>query len=261
MRRLGNKTEESTAAGFAAFALGLMGEFDRALAYADHSLQLAEEIKNPFAEAAVFLNRAIVRGERGEWELAFIDFETARRIAEEVGDLFRVYVVKCFEGRARTMAGHPRHGRALIEESLALGAQIGSRFLRAWQKSFLAAALLALGELDAVPALCEEAIRLADEMGDRFPKAFADRTLAETLFRRDPTRRVEAEERMGQAIRVLQEIGTRPELARSHVSYARFLLGAGERDRAIEHLANARAMFQEMGMKGHVAEIDALLDS
>jgi class 3 adenylate cyclase/tetratricopeptide (TPR) repeat protein len=261
MRRLGNKTEESTAAGFAAFALGLMGEFDRALAYADHGLQLAEEIKNPFAEAPLFLNRAIVRGERGEWQLAFIDFETARRIAEEVGDLFRVYVVKCFEGRVRTMAGQQHLGRTLIEESLALAEQIGSRFIRAWQKSFLADALLALGELDAVPALCEEAIQLADEMGDRFPTACASRTLAETLLRTNPTQRFEAEERMEAALRVLQEIGTRPELARSYVSYARSLLGAGERDRAIELLAQATAMFQEMGMTGHVAEIDALRDS
>ncbi len=258
MRRLGNKTEESTAAGFAAFALGLMGEFDRALAFADHGLQLAEEIKNPFAAAALFLNRAIVRGERGEWELAFGDFETARRIAEGIGDLFRLYVVKCFEGRARTMAGHPGHGRTLLEESLALGEQIGSRFILAWQKSFLAAALLALGELEEVPALCEEAIRLADEMGDRFPRACADRTLAETLLRRDPARRVEAEARMAEAIRVLHEIGTRPELARSQVSHARFLLGTGARDRAIGRLAEARAMFEQMGMTGPAAEIDAL---
>jgi tetratricopeptide (TPR) repeat protein len=149
----------------------------------------------------------------------------------------------------------------LIEESLALAEQIGSRFIRAWQKSFLADALLALGELDAVPALCEEAIQLADEMGDRFPTACASRTLAETLLRTNPTQRFEAEERMEAALRVLQEIGTRPELARSYVSYARSLLGAGERDRAIELLAQATAMFQEMGMTGHVAEIDALRDS
>src|SRR5207237_2702410 len=98
MRRLGNKTEESTAAGFAAFALGLMGDFDRALEHADHGLQLAQEIKNPFAEAAVFLNRAVVHGERGDWPLALSDFENARHIAEEIGDLFRVYLAKCLEG-------------------------------------------------------------------------------------------------------------------------------------------------------------------
>ena len=74
MRRLGNKTEESTAAGFAGFALGFMGEFDRALTHVDHGLQLAREIKNPFAEATVLLDRAIVLSERGDWALAFSDF-------------------------------------------------------------------------------------------------------------------------------------------------------------------------------------------
>jgi tetratricopeptide (TPR) repeat protein len=238
-----------------------MGEFERALAYTDHALKLAEEIKNPFAAAALFLNRAIVRGERGDWPLAFGDFESARHIAEDVGDVFRTYVVKCFEGHVRTMAGHPRHGRTLLEESLALAEQIGSRFILAWQKSFLAESLLALGELEAVAGLCEAAIELSDEMGDRFPIAVASRTLAETLLRTDASRRVEAEARMEDAIRILQEIGARPELARTYVSYARCLLGAGERERAIALLDTATAMFQEMGMRGLLSEIDALRNS
>jgi tetratricopeptide (TPR) repeat protein len=256
MGRLGNKTEESTAVGFAAFALGLMGEFDRALAYADQGLELAEQINNPFAKAANFLNRAIVRGERGDWRLAFGDFESARRISEDIGDPFRLYVAKCFEGRARALAGHPDPGRLLIEESLALGKQIGSRFMLAWQKSFLAGTLLALGEIETVPALCHEAIRLAEEVSDRFPQALAYRTLAETLVRQDPARRLEAESLMAQAVGVLQDIGTRPELARTYVSLARFLLGAGRREQAIELLESAKAMAREMGMIGYVAQIE-----
>ncbi len=258
MRRLGNKTEESTAAGFAAFALGLIGQFDRALGHADHALALAQEIKNPFAEAAVFLNRAVVYGERGDWPLALSDFENARGIAEEIGDLFRVYVATCFEGHVRTMSGHPGPGRRLIEESLALGEQLGSRFVLAREKSFLASALLALGETDAVPALCHEAVRLGEEAEDRFPQAYAHCTLGEMLLRTDPSRRPEGERLMERAIDILQELGTRPELARTYVRYARCLLGLGDRDRALALLDSAAALSREMGMTRHVAEIDAL---
>jgi predicted ATPase/class 3 adenylate cyclase len=258
MRRLGNKTEEATAAGFAAFALGLMGEFEQALGYADHALELAHEIKNPFAEAAVFLNRAVVHGERGDWPLALSDFDNARRIAEEIGDLFRVYVAKCFEGHVRTMSGHPGPGRRLIEESLALGEQIGSRFVLARQKSFLAAALLALGEVDGVAALCREAIRLGEAAEDRFPQGHAHRTLAEMLLRTDAASRAEGERLMRQAIDILQELGTRPELARTHVRYARRLLDLGDRERALALLDSAATLSREMAMTGHLAEIDAL---
>lgn len=248
MRRLGNKTEESTAMGFAGFALAFLGEFDRGKAYADRGLELAQEIQNPFAEATTYLQRAVVRGERGEWAPAIADFENARKVAERVGDAFRVYVAKFFEGRVHTMAGDASRGRVLIEESLALGQQIGSRFGLALQKSFLASALYALGALDAVPGLCREAIRLADETGDRLPKAFATRTLADALLSLDPSSPQTAEPFMLEAIRIHQEIGTEPELARAYVSYARLLTAKGERERAKELLANAVTRFHEMGM-------------
>jgi predicted ATPase/class 3 adenylate cyclase len=248
MRRLGNKTEEATAAGFAGFALGLMGEFERGLAYTEHGLQLAQEIKNPYAEASLYLERAIVRGERGEWALAFADFDKARQVAERVGDVFRVYIVNFFEGRVHTIAGDPRRGRALIEESLAQSEQIGTRFALAWQKSLLAHALHALGELAAVPALCEEAIRLADETDDRFPKALAYRTLAQAFLSAHPPELAKAEAHVREAIRIYREIGTRPELARSYVNFGQLLRAGAQHERAGELLTNAITLFQEMGM-------------
>ena len=257
MRRLGNKTEESTAAGFAGFALGFMGEFDRGLALAQYGLQLAQEIKNPFAEASLLLDRAIVYGERGERDLAFGDFVEARRIAESVGDLFRLYVVKIFEGRALTMAGDPAGGRRLLEESAALGEQLGTRFVLAWQKSSLAHALLALGEFGSVPALCDEAIRLADQEGDRWPKAFALRARAEALVRTDPGAVEDAEKYIREAIGIHRETGTWPELARCYASYARCLRAAGEGERAAAVVIEARATFGAAGMLHHLDSASA----
>src|SRR5207237_6449918 len=123
---------------------------------------------------------------------------------------------------------------------------------------FLAAALLALGEAEAVAALCHEAIRLAEEAEDSFPQGYALRTLAETLLRTDPGRRLEGERLMRQAIDVLQDLGTRPELARTYVSYARYLLAAGERERALQLLDTAAAMSREMGMARHLTEIERI---
>jgi tetratricopeptide (TPR) repeat protein len=248
MRRLGNKTEEATAAGFAGFTLAMMGDFDRALAYTDDGLRLAQGIQNPYAEAVLYLERAIVRGERGEWAPALADFASAQQVAERVGDLFRVYVVKFFQGRICTLAGDPHRARALLEESLALSRQIGATFALAWQRSFLARALLALGERDAVPALCEEAIRLAEEVGDRFPLAVAHGTLAEALGDAAAPPPEAARTHMLEAIRIHGEIGTRPELGRSYVTYARLLRALGKPVEAGEHLARAITMFHEMGM-------------
>jgi hypothetical protein len=53
---------------------------------------------------------------------------------------------------------------------------------------------------------------------------------------------------MLEAIRIQQEIGARPGLARSYVSYARLLKARGEEKNAKELLARAIGMFKEMGM-------------
>ncbi|MBI4590620.1 MAG: AAA family ATPase [Candidatus Rokubacteria bacterium] len=248
MRRIGNKTEEASAAAYAGWVLGPLGEFDSAFQYLDRGLQLARDIQNPFTEAAALLFHGVTSIFRGEWNQAIGDFEEARRIAERTGDLFRVYMTKHWEGWARTRSGDPGRGRVLLEEALVLGVQLGTKMQLSYAKANLAASLVALDDLDAVPGLCQEAIQLAGEAGDRLGKALAHRTLAEAVSRLDPSDRQKAERAILQAIRIQQEIGARPELARSYVSYARLLEAWGERDRGREHLTRAVGMFREMGM-------------
>ena len=157
-------------------------------------------------------------------------------------------MTKLWEGWACTRAGEPGRGRILLEEGLALSAQIGTKMMHSYAKANLAAALVAMGELDAVLPLCQEALRLAEEAGDQFGKALAHRALAEALFCLDPADLQEAERAIVEAIRVQQEIGGKPELARSYVSYARLLKAKGDGERSREYLTQAIGMFQKMGM-------------
>ncbi len=248
MHRLRNVTEEATAAGFAGVALACMGEFDRALSYVERGIQLAKQIQNPFAEAAAYQYIGNVRDQRGDWAGAIQSYERACRVAEPAGDLFRVYIVKAWESRAHTMAGDPARGRVVIEESLALAGRLGTRFFLAWQKTFLVESLLALGDHHAVPAVCEEAIRLAEGTHEKWTEALARRALAEAVIHLEPSDPEKAERAIAEAIRIQQEIGAKPELARSYVTYARLLKPRGERERARENLIQAIGMFREMGM-------------
>ena len=120
MRRLGNKSEEATAAGLAGTAFAFRGDFDRAYTNAEGGIRLAEEIRNPFAEAAAYYYRGIVHDQRGKWTEAISDYERSAEIAEGVGDTFRIYIVKCWAGRAQAMAGMPADGRRLLGESIDL---------------------------------------------------------------------------------------------------------------------------------------------
>ncbi len=247
MSRLGNKGEEATASGFAGQAFAFTGEFDRALAYANRGVELAQEIKNPLAEAAAYLYRGALQDQRGEWARAIADYESARRVAERAGDLFRIYIVKFWEGRAYTRAGDASRGRTLVEEGFALAERIGTKFVLAHGKVSHAECLLALGELDEACRVCQETITLTAEGRDRFHAALAHRAFAESLIRLRPFDSQWQREIL-EAIRIQQDIGAEPELARSYASYARLLKGTGGIEQAKAQLAQAIDMFRRMGM-------------
>jgi predicted ATPase/class 3 adenylate cyclase len=259
MRRIGNKVEESTASAFAGYLLAHLGEFGRALAHANHSIQLAQEIQNPFAEANAYHFRGCNFDQRGEWTRAITDYEKAIRIAEKAEDLFRVYMVKSWIGRAYAIIGEPIRGREYLEESAALAEKIGTKFWLAWQKAVHAACLCMLGEFETGAQLCQEAIRLGEETNDKYAIAFANRPFAEILSYLEPSAPEKADRAIFLTIQIQQEIDTKPELARSYVSYAILLTGRGEKEKAKEYLAMAIELFQQMGMTWDLANADQIL--
>jgi tetratricopeptide (TPR) repeat protein len=256
MRKLGNTTEEATAAGFAGVALAALGDFDRALPYADHGLRLAETLGNPFVQAAAYNYRAVAYCHQGAGAQAIADCEDARRVAERAGDRFRIYLLQFYEGQAYVMIGDPRRARELLENSIALARQLGTTTLLAWGQGLLATALLALGEDASVPRLCEEAIRLAEDTRDRLANALAHRTLAEALASQTPPDVDRAERCVRDAIRIQQELGCHPELARSYMTYARLLNRWNRAEETKRHFGEAIGMFRRMGMARDLAQAE-----
>jgi class 3 adenylate cyclase/tetratricopeptide (TPR) repeat protein len=259
MRRVGNQTEESTGSGFAAYVLGMMGEFERALPHANHGVRLAQEIQNPFAEANAYHFRGCVWDQHGEWAQAIVDYEEGRKIADRAGDLFRVHLIKLWEGRAHAMNGDPSRGRMVLEEGLALAEQIGAKFGLAGIKTFLADCLLRLGEFNAALSVCEEGIHLSEGVGERFNLAIARRALGEIVACLEPSDPQGAERALLEAIHIQHEIGAKPELARSCLSYANWLAEKGERGKAKEYVAQARGLFQKMGMAWDLAQAEQVV--
>ncbi|MBI2204109.1 MAG: AAA family ATPase [Candidatus Rokubacteria bacterium] len=256
MGRLANKHEESTAAGFTGLVLGLLGEFERAMAHADRGIRVAREIGNPFAEAANRNYRGTIYDQRGEWAQAIDEYERGARIAMEAGDLFRLYIIRWWSGRARAMAGDPKTGRSLLEQSLSLSAEIGTRFGLATQKVELAACIIALGAPAGAIDLCRDGLGLARASGEQWAEALAQRTLAEALAASsgDAT---EAMTAMREAVRLLESIGARPELARTYAADARLRRRLGDTADAEARFGQAATMFRELGMSSDLERLEA----
>jgi tetratricopeptide (TPR) repeat protein len=248
MQQLGNTTEEATIAAFAGTALAYLGDFARARQYAEHGLHLAQELQNPFATAAAYHYRGMLYDQYGVWTQALADYKAARHLAVQAGDRFRTYLVQVWAGRAHAMAGNPSRGRTLLEESMTLAKQLGTTCAMPCLHTFHTTCLLALGERDGLLLRCHEAIRLAHETGDKFSEALAYRTLAEALSDLEPATLQQTEHAITEAIRLHQEIGNTPELARTYACYARLLQAHGKTDQTRAYLTQASDLFRHMGM-------------
>ena len=253
MRVLGNKGEQSTAAGFLSALLGYLGNFEKAMSYSDSSIALARDAKSPFAEAASFHYRGGIRDQQGDWDAALADYDAALKIAQAAGDPFRLYIVRFMEGRARHMAGDPVGGFELIEGSISLGAKIGTEFMLGQAKSFLAACCLDTGDIERARSLSREALDLAEKTRDKFTKALALRVTAEIISRTPRGDLHEAKQLMSKVIRILEEMEAKPELARSHATFALILNVEGKADEAARHRDDAMRQFAALGMSWDVA--------
>jgi predicted ATPase len=256
MQQIGDKTEESTAAAFAGYVFAQLGEFERAFFYADHSLKLARQTNNPFTESAAYHFSGIDREQRGEWAKAINDYEEGRGIADKAGDLFRVHLIKFWEGRAYTLSGNPNQGHILLEESLNLGDKIGTEFGLSGLKTFLAECLLRRNDPDEAFSFCQEAIHLCEESGNKWLLAIALRTLSEIISCRELSDLEEARRAVQKAIDLQLEIEAKPELGRTYLSYAKLLNTTGENKKAKEYLTQANEIFRRMGMKWDLEQVE-----
>jgi class 3 adenylate cyclase/tetratricopeptide (TPR) repeat protein len=259
MQSLGNLTEEAGAAGFASVAFAALGQFETAFVHADRSLHPAQRLQNPFVEAAAYSYRAVAHCYRGSGAEAIEDCGHARQLAEQHGDRLRIYLLQFGEGHAHLLLGDARRGRAILDNNIAAAKQLGTTALLAWGQALLAMCLLALGERGAVAPLCQETIQLADATHDRLASGLAHRMLAEAIGETGSEERPQAEAAVLEAIRIQREVGSRPELARSYLTYGRFLDRWQSTEEAERYLTDAVAMFRQMGMSTDLAHAEAFL--
>jgi tetratricopeptide (TPR) repeat protein len=260
MQRTGNRREEATAAGFLSALLAYMGEFTSALGHSDRAIELAREVGDPAAEAASLHYRGIIHDQQGQWAEAIADYTGARRIAEQAEDRVRIYIVDFMRGRAETAVGNLATAEQLLTGSLALADKLGTTFLLGQATTCRAQHLLVSGAADQAIALCQRALELARAAGDRFTEALALRTAAEARWR--PGRIDDIAVAQGDlldAVAILERIGARPELARSHAVLGRLLERDGDRGQAAAQLEQACRMFRELRMRSDLEQAQPAL--
>ena len=221
------------------------GEFEEGMRAGRQAVALAE---SPYSEAVASIGLGYISLVRGDLDTAIPVLERACGITREANfTLLHPQAVR-FLGGAYLLNGRIAEGLALIRS--AADAVESKRLLmqHAAVLTLLGEACLLADRVDEAFTVAQGALELARERGQRGDAATALHVLGESASR-SPRDLDKAQLDYQAAIALAGELEMRPLLARSHLGIGRLYAGAGDRDRAEDHLLAATRLLITMDMR------------
>ena len=274
---------------------GAAGDLQASIEAGERAVKVFEERGNVWWACRTLWVMATVANAMGAWERSLEYCRKALEYGQATNDL-RLKIVGWWRtGSAHIMRGAPDVGRRCCEQALALSpapfdatmihAMCGYASIKAgdheagvaemeravdWfgrsQLSYtrvifgarLCEGYLQLGDRTRARALLEEFLVTSRDGGYRHAEGLVERILGEALAGDD---RETAEAHLASAVRILEEIGARDELARALVAQAGLRQEARDLDGARALLQRALALFEACGTIDAPAGVHARLDA
>ncbi len=231
-----------------------LGRYEEATAHYRDSLALRERIGDRQGIASSYDNLGLTHHHWGEYERA-LDYHhrslhlkrAMKSPLEAAASLINIGAV-CYD------RGNCLEAIGCAEEAIEVFRELGSKHsYLAEAYNILAGAHLALGEVKKAEEYARLATLSAGETKSRKDDGVAYTVLGEVYAAQGKIE--QADECFRQGIAVLREVNNRFELGRSLRRYGQFLRRQGE-GRAAEYLTEARAIFEELGARGELANLD-----
>ncbi|HSB77896.1 MAG TPA: adenylate/guanylate cyclase domain-containing protein [Candidatus Methylomirabilis sp.] len=231
------------ARGYLAWALAEHGAFEEGIAHGQAGVRIAEKFDHPFSWVVASWGPAYLYHIRGEFPHAARLLERALALCYEWDLPHMSWITAGFLGSVYAWSGRVADGLSLLDQGLRAPAH--------WQTlivGHLGEACLLADRLDEALASAGRALTLAREHGQRGYEAWVRHLLGEIAAHRVPQAVEPAEGHYQQAMKLAEELGMRPLIARCHLGLGQLYQRGGRAEQAQTHLTAARTMFREMDM-------------
>ena len=237
--------------------LSALGEFERALRYADDAVQAAEAADDPPAQAWAYTGRAFPMIAKGEFAQALPWLERAVELCETKRVLLCLPAAYVNAGLALAWLNRPIEGLSYLQRGVTASESIGTKFYLSLSYLAWAEGLLLAGNSQDAKRTADRALELAVGSGERGNEVGILRLLAEISAS-------EARPALGPAVSIYEraralaeELGMRPLVAHCHLGLAKLFRHTGERDEAQKHLSIATTMYRDMDMRFWLERADS----
>ncbi len=260
-RRLQLHEDEADAAAALGVLYALQGEFTLAADQTRHAVQVAEGLGDERHLAAALQFRGMTAMWQGSLEAALADLDKAGRIAEDRGDLLRLYSLRGH--RAFALSALKRYEEAVEEfrRALDMASRLNTRILLSQFMAWMAEAAFEAGDHEEALHRGREAVRLAAETNQPWARSIALRTLARVLAHPEVRDLEGADKSIRSALAEQEGLGIKFETARSLIVQAKIMRSAGQTRRSSAIYGEASKLFEQMRMTGdfdsarHMAEV------
>jgi tetratricopeptide (TPR) repeat protein len=237
------------------WCLAELGEFPEALRLAREGVRLAEAAAHAYSLSHAYLGLGGVLIRQGHFDEAQPVLERGLAACASVPLLFPPIATDLGVAYART--GRVIEGVGLVERGIERASSMGKMGRLALLESHLCDIYFLAGRLADAAAVGARALELATEQKERGNEVYVHRLLGKIAVAQDPPDVGTAEDHLGRALALAEELEMRPLVARCHLVLGWLAHRLGDQARMESHLARAVPLFRAMDMRYWLALIES----
>jgi predicted ATPase/class 3 adenylate cyclase/ribosomal protein L40E len=228
-------------------ALGATGNFPEGQAQCEKALRFSTRLNDQPGIAWAESWYSMLFVSQGDGKRVIEHAEQAIKYAEPLQNLVVLSMAWHLLGTGHYFLGDYENALKYMEKSREI-----TRDLRLPDASISLASLcqvyIALGDLANAQSCAEKALELAQKEQDKRSEGLSSMNLGRILVMQDRSRLAEAEQLILRGMEIANELKMRPFYAHGYLYLGEVYALTGQKERALENLKKAEAMYQEMGM-------------
>jgi tetratricopeptide (TPR) repeat protein len=244
--------------GLYGYSMGALGEFTKGEGLCEKGVSFGHKINHLFSIGVAELFYGFLFGTKGDGKNAVKHLQSSIEFLERVQAGIHLPTAWSYLGYGYYFLGELETALKSIEKALNLQTDMG--FPRPYIHSCLSSVHFDLGNLNEAKVHAEQALNVAQTSHQKYYEGFSRIQLGRTLGKMEGSQLHKAEEYILQGMKILEELETKPDYAQGYLNLGELYADAGQKEKAIENLKKAEAMFQEMGMDYYLARTKNILE-
>ena len=239
------------------YSLGILGEFTKGEQLCEKALSFANKINHLLSIGSAEHRYGFLFVFKGDGKNAIKHLQSSIEYFEKSQAVILLPTAWSLLGYGYYLVGELETALKSIEKALNMQMDIG--FPRSWIHYFLSSVHFDSGNLNEAKVHAEQALNLAQTSHQKIFEGISWIQLGRSLVKMEGPQLHKAEEYILKGMKIVDELGAKPFYAQGCFYLGDLYADAGHKEKAIENLKKAEAMYQEMGMDYWLARTKKLL--